>query len=896
MQEPTDQYRELFDSVPVGLYRTTPTGQIVAANPALAHMLGCPSSEALLAADVNEFYVASEQRGRWQAMMERGEAVRSFEGKMRRRDGTLIWVRGSARVVRDEQDKVLYYEGALEDITERKQAEDALRRYAEENARLYQAARQVDRLRVLNELDQALAATLDVTTIAEITLKQIAAAAHATKGLLMLRPVDRGMRQAPVFSLENGWVELDLLQGGSHPLRHLSKRFGEHRQAMLLPVEELAGALERPDLIDRWGSSCLGIPLWDGEELIGGIAIGGNSPDRLVTEDDRALVQAAASRAVHAIRNAWLYQASQAQAVRLETLNAVALALVSSLDTDTVLRQILDLTGQALSATAGSILLSNPNDEKLVFVMAMPGEIDSLRGRHIRPGCGIAGWAVQHSQAVLVEDVRQDERWYDGVDLATGLETRSLLCAPLKHRNKVMGVIEIVSSRTAKFSGQDLSLLESIASIAAAALDNARLYASMRSYADRLVLLHQIGQALTATLDVAIVVRAALHQVQRLFLNDAISVLRFDASSNELCLVQALVGSKQVETAVSLPVAESVAGWAVEHGEPVLIDDAQSDPRFSDQLDQHLGIKTRSLMAVPLLTPKRILGIIQVVSSEPGAFTRDELNTLQAIAATLAVALENARLYQELKTLLQERQQAQSQLIRSEKMAALGRLTASLAHEINNPLQALRSGFHLLLNPQATEEKKQNYLKVANREVERLIGIVERVLGFYRPSADRMEPTDINAILDETLLLAGKNLEHSQVVVQRQLADDLPPVEAVADQLRQVFLNIIFNAQQAMPQGGELIVATQWQAREGEAHISFTDTGVGIAAEQMPHLFEPFYTTRLEGTGLGLTISYSIVERHGGRIEVESQMGVGSTFAIILPVGLSRVSRAEVMR
>jgi len=225
----------------------------------------------------------------------------------------------------------------------------------------------------------------------------------------------------------------------------------------------------------------------------------------------------------------------------------------------------------------------------------------------------------------------------------------------------------------------------------------------------------------------------------------------------------------------------------------------------------------------------------------------------------------------------------ESELIQTEKLAAMGRLVASLAHEVNNPLQALRSGFRLLLTRQVDEEKRRQYLEVADREVERLIAVVERVLGFYRPSSEQPEPADLSQLLEETLVLVGKQLEQSRVVVHRRFANGLPAVEAVADQLRQVFLNLILNAQQAMPEGGELAVETAWRKREKEVSIAFRDTGVGIPQSEISLLFEPFHTTRPGGSGLGLAISYGIVERHGGRIEVESEVEKGSVFTIFLP-------------
>jgi two-component system NtrC family sensor kinase len=227
--------------------------------------------------------------------------------------------------------------------------------------------------------------------------------------------------------------------------------------------------------------------------------------------------------------------------------------------------------------------------------------------------------------------------------------------------------------------------------------------------------------------------------------------------------------------------------------------------------------------------------------------------------------------------------QLQAQLIQSEKLAALGRLSASLAHEINNPLQALRSGLGLLLGGSYDEEKRRRYLQVANREVERLIAITERMLNYYRPAVEQREIADVGEILEDTLALASKKLQHSKVTTSRHLAQRLPLVEVVPDQIKQVFLNILLNALDAMPDGGKLTVRTGWDAHRLEVWISFSDTGQGIPVDEIPRVFEPFYTTKLKGTGLGLAISYSIVERHGGHIGVESEVGAGSTFTVFLP-------------
>jgi len=227
---------------------------------------------------------------------------------------------------------------------------------------------------------------------------------------------------------------------------------------------------------------------------------------------------------------------------------------------------------------------------------------------------------------------------------------------------------------------------------------------------------------------------------------------------------------------------------------------------------------------------------------------------------------------------------SQAQLIQAEKLAAMGRLAASIAHEINNPLQAIHNCLHLNLKKPLNEEKKTSYLGMAQEEVDRLITIVQRMLEFYRPSREGMAPTDVHTIIENVLALSSKRLQHGKITVTKKLAPDLPVISAVSDQLKQVFLNLVINAIEAMPEGGELYVETRLNEDRDGLSVTVADTGVGLSEEEQEKIFEPFFTTKATGTGLGLSVSYGIIERHGGRIEVQSQSGQGATFTIHLPL------------
>ncbi|MBV9957266.1 MAG: PAS domain S-box protein [Acidobacteria bacterium] len=231
-----------------------------------------------------------------------------------------------------------------------------------------------------------------------------------------------------------------------------------------------------------------------------------------------------------------------------------------------------------------------------------------------------------------------------------------------------------------------------------------------------------------------------------------------------------------------------------------------------------------------------------------------------------------------------ERRRVEQQLFESEKLAAVGRLAASIAHEVNNPLEAIKNSLYLLQTSRS-EETNARFLEVARKETERVSHIIRQMLGFAR-RAGEVEWVNVNQVLEETMILIEKKLKQSGVRVERSLHPQLPAVRARADQLRQVFLNLILNAQQSIEGAGAIRINTmsEEQALQPSIAIEISDTGIGISEEELPRIFEPFFSKRQKGTGLGLWVTQDIVRQHGGRIEVTSTQGFGTTFRIILLV------------
>jgi PAS domain S-box-containing protein len=240
-----------------------------------------------------------------------------------------------------------------------------------------------------------------------------------------------------------------------------------------------------------------------------------------------------------------------------------------------------------------------------------------------------------------------------------------------------------------------------------------------------------------------------------------------------------------------------------------------------------------------------------------------------------------------------ERRRVEQQLFESEKLAAVGRLAASIAHEVNNPLEAIKNALYLMQSD-FVDDKNIRFLEIARKETERVSHIIRQMLGFARQPGE-VDWVEVNQLLEETLVLLEKKLKQSRIRVVRSFESTLPLIRARADQLRQVFLNLIINAQQAIQSDGEIRLSTSLyeQALQPSIVIQMSDSGVGISDDDQARIFEPFFSTGKKGTGLGLWVTQDIVRQHGGRIEVSSEVGKGTTFSIILQVESPVLEGAE---
>lgn len=319
------------------------------------------------------------------------------------------------------------------------------------------------------------------------------------------------------------------------------------------------------------------------------------------------------------------------------------------------------------------------------------------------------------------------------------------------------------------------------------------------------------------------------------------------------------------------------------HGKPMSYSEIRQ--RLGDVNEVKLLESLECEFLIPMSLQNRVRGLLSVTRKISGTeFFEDDLEFLAILANQLSVAVENARLFDSEKEALERLRTAQLQLLQAEKLAALGQLSARVAHEVNNPLGIIKNYLLMIREQESMDKQAVEYVQIVTEEVDRIAGIVRQLLDMFKPRQDIFTDTDVEAVIDETLLLLSLHAQKGKVSINKKLPEQFPHVFGSAEQLKQVFLNLMINSCDFMPSGGRIDIGGEVDDQTLRLH--FTDWGPGIAPENMDKIWEPFFTTKSagKGTGLGLSVCYSIVKAHSGEITATNVDGAGARFTITLPI------------
>jgi len=511
----------------------------------------------------------------------------------------------------------------------------------------------------------------------------------------------------------------------------------------------------------------------------------------------------------------------------LRLLIGVGQHLSQITDLNEMFDRVLDAARQIFHFENAIIRLIDDQRQSLVTAASYGYTLEAVE-REIPMGQGIIGRVAASGKTLLVSDLHGDPNYIPGIEGA-----RSELAVPLLGRDRVIGVFNVESPDPGAFDADQIDLLSTLASQAAIAIENARLYDRLSRMSQRYQELHRLNDRILRSVNLGIYT-----------VNRKLVITSWNRRMEEMSGVTAneAIGCKLISRFPNL-----VRDGMMERLRNVL-ESGQSEK---------LQLTHRALNGKERIQKRRIAPL------------RDEDTITGAV-----VLVEDIT---EFKRLL-------DQTIRSEKLAEVGRMSAGVAHEINNPLSVIGYAAELLLREEAMPTPERELVEQIASETERLKSLTGSLLSFARSNETQLRPTDINGVIRDVLRLIRFELRRNAISIEEECADGLPQIMADADKLKQVLINLLMNAGQAIGQQGKLHIVSRWH--EDAVEMSIADNGPGIPAEIREQIFEPFFTSRSDGkgTGLGLYICQNIVSEHGGRILLEENEDGGATFRIVLPV------------
>lgn len=629
--------------------------------------------------------------------------------------------------------------------------------------------------------------------------------------------------------------------------------------------------------------SLLVSPIISGSQILGTISIQSEKPYAF-SKNEIHLLSELGQQAAIAIENARLYAAEHEQRLLAETSADATLALISHTEREKVLYEILNQVQKLIPGCGANIALLEGDFLRTAAWRGYENRGEGIfkelvKHTHLYP---MEQKLMRNPRPLLVQDTHNDADW----KIIPGLEwIRSHLCIPLLWNKELLGFLYIDEDAPNKFTEETANRLTPLVNATTVALESAILIETTRKALSEISALYHINKGLVA-LDTDELLQEAVELLRNNFNYYHVQVFVIDQETGNLILKAASgeVGKKMVENRHEIRAGAGIIGYAAETGTPFFTNNVHEVVFFISNPNLP---ETNAEMAIPIRNGDQLYGILDIQQTAARPFTQSDQQLVMTVADQIAVALHKAELYKNLQTALQQEKTIRNQMIQNERLAVMGRLLASVSHELNNPLQAIQNALFLLKEEKGMSQQGVNDLEIVIAESERMASMIERLRDTYRPpQAEDLQPTYLNTIIEDVYALLATHLRKNQVIFEFHPDPAMPAIFALPDQIRQVALNLMINAVEAMPNGGKLTVSTMYLHTTKEVMMSVADTGTGIPASILPYIFDPFITNKKRGTGIGLTISHDIVIKHRGRITAENNHGeLGATFNVWLPVG-----------
>lgn len=743
-----------------------------------------------------------------------------------------------------------------------------------------QLEKQLEQSQALFEISQMLAGTIDLQT----TLQQIA---DAATGLI------KKAERTTLHILDENETNLEpaAVSGMGKAQKGIKLKFkpGEGIAGLVLASGEtilVSDVSTDPRYIPIKGvqntiRSLLVAPVKTDRVNLGTLSVQSTKPG-VFTNDDKRLLTILGLQAAVAIEKARIIRTEREQRELAEVLSEISINLNKSLDIDDVLDLLVVQVGRLVHFDKISILLVNNGQASIVRSQEIGRAIEKYENSQIE--------VVRIPELTEIVEIGKPLLLQGETNNLTKLDfigenkTRSWLGVPIIAYDQVIAIFSISKFEPHFYNQDHLTRLEALSNQAALALQNAKLFAALQKRLMEVNILYGISQDISGSLDLDLMLRQVVLLLKEQFGYYHVQVFLVDPETGDLVCAQ---GSDLAEA--NHPIVEPkyrpgegvIGGVAKSLQSNVL----RNVNLASEYIRDPQLPKTFAELAIPLKTGNHFLGVLDIRHSFPGTFSDHDVQLMATVADQIAVAIEKAQIYTDLQASLQHEKSVRAQLVQAEKLAALGRIVASVAHELNNPLQAIQNALYLVKMEESLSPQAQEDMRTMLAETERMTNLIARLREIYRPVVNEdFKSGSINSMVTEVQTLLNTHLRHNKIEFEFLPDENLPFIPMIRDQIKQVILNISLNAVEAMPDGGKLSVRTAYQPKNSEVFLQISDTGTSINPHILPYIFDPFVTTKEGGTGLGLAITYDIIQRHNGRIEAESQAGKGTSINIWLPV------------
>ena len=638
-------------------------------------------------------------------------------------------------------------------------------------------------------------------------------------------------------------------------------------------------------------SDSIAVPLHVSDD-VNGVLVAAR-PGAPLTRDDLRLLTTVAAQLAVSLQNVLLFQTTQRRISELSLLLELGQAVSGSLDIQEVLAAGARVAARVLRCSAAWVLLPDASRTHLQAAAAEDPLLDDRRTLSLPlERSSLCALAFKSGKAQMSSDASADPRV--DPEFVAILGCRATVAVPLVSHDRTLGVLLLIERRPERLFGpHDVRMASHAAQLLAAALENADLFARERQRAQEMSLLNEVSRSLAGSLELRPLLRAAAGTLSKLVGAPNCFILLWDEQSRSLRC-----------QAATPPFADRCAEIVLRADEPALALDALRQKRALQVRDASTaeGANPRMLemfgrqtvFAVPMLARDEAVGAIVIGDHRSRVFTDAEVERTTAVAGQVALAVLSARLYEDLRASYAELARTQSELVDRERLAVLGEMSASIAHEVRNPLGVIFNSLHSLKRLLRPEGDVKFLLEVVAEEADRLNRMVGDLLDYSRPLQPALQPVHLRTLVRDAIAAARPRSEPSAaagaaeafVEVGVHVADQLW-VRADPRLLRQALINLVLNAFQAMPKGGALRVLASLSGSDSgdvtqqNVRVVIEDTGPGIAPESRARVFQPFFTTKATGTGLGLAVVKRILERHGGSVAVgDSERG--AAFHLVL--------------